>query len=105
MILDEIRADAKAEKSRHNSCDYCSGARTLDEFCTELRQAKRILALVAVVEQSAYAMTEAERSLRAWAQPLGGMGVNIQQEDRGRAALALREITKARAALATLEAP
>jgi hypothetical protein len=47
----------------------------------------------------AYALTEAERALRAWTTPLAGMGSNITQEDRGRTGLALREIEKARALL------
>jgi len=53
-----------------------------------------------LVAQVRYALTESERALRAWITSEGGMGGNIVLEDRGRTALALREIDKARAALA-----
>lgn len=55
-----------------------------------------------VQAQTLYALTEAERALRAWITSEGGMGDNIIREDRGRTSVALREIEKARAASISL---
>lgn len=71
------------------------------EDCKPIQAAAVALALEEAhaegLEACAYALTEAERALRAWTTPLTGMGSNITQEDRGRTGLALREIEKARA--------
>ena len=61
---------------------------------TELREALRLHAV---------ALSTSRRVITAWASPRDGMGGNIVQEDRGRSALALREIAKAEEAWGDVE--
>jgi len=60
------------------------------------------LKVVEALAQALHAFSEAERALRAWTTPEGGMGGNIVLEDRGRTVLALRQIAKAREKLERL---
>jgi hypothetical protein len=55
----------------------------------------KLKAVVGALQNTSYAAGLLARALRAWAQPVTGMGANISQEDKGKWQMALREWEKA----------
>lgn len=51
LNIPEAVERAQAIIERHNSCEYCSGARTLEEFCSEKRQSETVLVLASLMER------------------------------------------------------
>lgn len=103
--VERLRAALEEEKHDRDASDEALVAQyeisTALEARAEAAEAKlldykaEVAHLRAALQQTSYAATCLQRSLRAWARPITGMGANISSEDRGRWRMALAEYDKA----------